>query len=147
MFKKTMIAGFVMLFAIFAFQPVQEAEAKPNIHIGIGGFNPYYGGYDPYYGRGRYPPRYYERRYYEPRRRYYGDPRPRQRYVPRSKRRYGRVNCRQAKRIVRRSGYRRIRATDCRGKQFKFHAKRGGRWWVIGVLSKNGRMYGIHRLR
>lgn len=135
MFKKTMIAGFAMLIAIFSFQPVQEAEAKTRVHIGIGA----YGGYNPYYGRGGYRP------YYGPR--YYGDPYPRRRYEPRPRRRYGRVSCRQAKRIIRRAGYRRIRVRDCRGKQFKFHAKRRGRWWVIGVLSRSGRMYGIRRLR
>ncbi len=144
MFKKTIIAGFALLIAVFAFQPVNQAEAKVRVQIGIGG----YGGYNPYYdGYGnRYRP-HYRQRYYGPG--YYGDYRPRRyRYVPRYRPRRAtrRLNCRQARRVVRSYGYRNIRALDCRGKRYTFNAIKHGRWYQVRLNSRNGRLFGVRRL-
>jgi len=139
MVKKTIIAGFALLIAVFAFQPVKQAEAKVRVQISIGGFggyNPHYGGYG--YG---YRPRYYGQGYYDG---YY----PRYRQVPRYRPRRAarRLNCRQAKRVVRRNGYRNIRALDCRGARYSFRAVKHGRWYRFRMNSRSGRLYGIRRL-
>ncbi len=140
MLKKTIIAGFALLIAAFAFQPVEKAEAKVKVHIGVGGGY----GYDPYYDR-RYIPR---PRYYDPDP-YYGGgyyvPPPRYRPRPRP-RRYGRINCRTAKRIIRNNGYRSVRARDCSGRKYRFKARKRGRWYSIGILSRNGVIYSVKRL-
>jgi len=133
MLKKTIIAGFALLIAAFAFQPVDSADAKVRIHIGIG--DPYYGG--PYYGDPYYNPDPYYRGY-EPRYR------PVPRYRPRL--RPGRISCRQARRIVRRNGFRNIRVVDCTGKQYNFRATKRGHWYRMRMRSNSGRIYHIRRM-
>ena len=142
MFKKIFVICFAVV-AMFALQPVEKAEAKVRVHIGIGGPGGYYGG--PYYGGGYQP--YYRPRYYAPRP-YYGGYNPRRhRYAPTYRpRRVGRLNCRQARRVVRNRGYRNIRSIDCRGRRFTFHAIKRGRWYRVRMNSRNGRLFGIRRL-
>jgi hypothetical protein len=127
MFKKTIIAATALVAAFVAFQPVQEAEAKVNLHIGIG--------VPGYYGGGYYGPGYYEPDYYVPRRRY----RPRPRYVRK-------LSCRQARRIVARHRYHNIRAVDCGGVRYGFHAKRNGRWYRMRMNARTGHIYSVHYL-
>jgi len=136
MLKKTIITSFAIMIAFFAFQPVENAEAKTRVHIGVGvggyGYGPYYGpgygygGYGPYYGPGYYAPRPY---YYAPRRAYRGR----------------RISCQRAKRIVRNHGYHRVRARDCRGKQYSFTGRKRGRNYVIKMRSRTGRIYSVRR--
>ncbi len=116
MFKKTIIAAFALAASFVAFQPVEQAQARVNIDIGIGGpgyYNPGY--YQPYY---RPVPVY----------------RPRPRYVNR---------CNRARRIIRNRGYYRIRAIDCSGRRFTFHAKRGGVWYRLRVKARSGHIYKV----
>lgn len=123
MLKKSLFATLALVAAFSAFQPVEKAEARVNVDIGIG---------VPYYGNGRYYEPYY---YAAPRRRYYA-PRP-------APRRYGRLSCGEARRIVRNHGYRRVRAIDCSGNRYTFHAMRGGEWYRIRMRSRTGRIYKV----
>ena len=142
MLKKTIIAGFAMLIAVFAFQPVEKADAKVRVQIGIGGYPAYYGGgyYAPYYGHGGGYRTYYRPRYYP----YYGGYAPRYRYVPRYRAR--RISCAQGKRIMRARGYRNVRARDCRGRKYRFTGRKRGAWYSIGIRSRNGSIYSIRRI-
>ncbi len=130
MLKKTIIAGFALVIATFAFQPVTNADAKVRIHIGIGALYD-----DPYYGGGYNRDPYY--RGYEPRYR----PVPLYRPKPRTRR----VNCRQAKRILQRRGFYRIRVGNCRGKRYRFTAKRRGAWYNVRMHARNGDIFSIRR--
>lgn len=125
MFKKTIIAATALVASVVAFQPVEKAEARVNVGIGIG-VPGYYGGYAP----GYYSPGYYGGGYYAPRPRY---------YAPRR----GRISCRRARRIVRNHGYYRVRAIDCSGSRYTFHAKRGGIWYRLRMKSRSGRIYKV----
>ena len=120
MFKKSLIIATALFASVVAFQPVEQAEAKVSIGIGIGipgvyGPGYYGGGYAPapYYGHGGY---------YAPRRSY-------------------RLSCGQVRRKLRNRGYYRIRAKDCSGSRYTFHAKRGGEWFRLRIKSNNGRIY------
>lgn len=81
-------------------------------------FPPFYG-YDPYY----YDP------YYVPRRRYYRS----------------RISCKRARTLVRRRGYRRLKAYDCRGKVYGFYARRGGKRYKVRVSAYTGRILSSRR--
>ena len=124
MFKKTIIAATALVASFVAFQPVEQAEAKVNLHIGIGvpGFHGggyghgYYGG-SPYYGGGHYTPR-----------------------------RSYRKTCGQIRRKLRNRGYYRIRSVDCSGSRYTFHAKRNGEWLRIRVKSRSGYIYKVRYL-
>lgn len=126
MFKKSFIIASALLAAIFVFQPVEQADARVNVHIGVGA--PFfYGG--PYYGGPYYYGPYYGRRHYV-----------------RPRRSYRRISCARGRRIVRARGYYRVRARDCTGKSYSFTAKKHGRWYRIHMRSRNGRIYRIRRL-
>ena len=138
MLKKTIIAGFAMFIAIFAFEPVQDAQAKVKVYIGNGGY--YGGGYNPYYRDPYYRPR---PRYYDPVP-YYGNPYPpRRRYIAPHRR--GRISCARGKRIVRNRGFYKVKARDCRGRNYMFHARKNGKKYRVYVKSRNGRVYRINR--
>lgn len=83
----------------------------------------YPGYYDPFYR----DPFYYDPFYHEP---YYGwvdtpD------YIDR-------LTCKQAIAVLRRHGYRNVKAFDCRGKSYGFYATRGGKKYKITVSSFDG---------
>jgi len=143
MFKKTLIASMAILIAAFTFAPVETSEAKTRVHIGVGiggyGYGPYY---DPYYGYGPF----YGHRYGPYYGGYYGGyyPGPRY-YVPRRHYRGRRISCKRAKRIVRNHGYRRVRARDCSGRNYKFYGRKRGRNYEIRMKSRNGRIYSVRR--
>ena len=120
MLKKSLIAAGAIAAAVVVFQPA-DANADVSVSIGIGG-GYHYGPGPGYYGPGPgYGPGHYH---------------PRPRY---------RLTCRQVRRILRREhGFRGLRATDCRGKSYRFIGFRDGGRWKIKVKSKNGR---IRRIR
>ncbi len=120
MFKKTIIAATALVASFVAFQPVEQAEARVNIGIGIG-LPGYYGGG---YGHGYYG---HSDRYYRPVRRY-------------------RMSCGQVRRKIRNRGYRRIRAVDCSGSRYTFHAKRHGEWFKLRIKSRSGYIYSVRYL-
>ena len=80
-------------------------------------------GYDPYYYDPYYDP------YYAPRRRYYRS----------------RISCKRARNLVRRRGYHRLRAYDCRGKVYGFYARRGGKRYKVRVSAYTGRILSVRR--
>lgn len=131
MLNKTVVAVFAIMIAVFTLQPIDKAEAKVNVHIGVG--SGYYG--DPYYGRPRYyPPQpYYGGGYYAP---------PRPVYRPYRARR---ISCRQGRRIVRNRGFYKVKARDCRGRNYVFHGRKNGRKYRIRMRSRNGRIYSVGR--
>jgi hypothetical protein len=80
--------------------------------------------------------------------------RSRRNYYPRDYRRYdyypeayayAKLSCRQAKRLLRDAGYRRVRAFDCRGREFGFNAKRGKRRYVVIVDAYTGEVVDKYR--
>lgn len=119
MFKKSLIIATALVASVIAFQPVEQAEAKVNIGIGIGG-----GHYGGGYGHGYYGNPYYGGSYYTPRRSY-------------------RMSCGQVRRKLRNRGYYRIRAVDCSGSRYTFHAKRHGERVRIRVKSRSGYVYKV----
>lgn len=119
MLKKTIIAAAAVFASFVAFQPVEQAEARVNVHIGLGA--------PGYYGGG----------YYTPAPRY---------YAPRPVYRSHRWSCGQVRRKLRNRGYYRIRSVDCSGSRFTFHAKRRGVWFRIRAKSFHGRIYKVRYL-
>ena len=117
MLKKTLFAAAALVAATTAFQPVQKAQARVNIgiHLGLPGV----------YAPGYYGPAYAPAPVYVPR------------YIPRVS------LCRQARRSVRNSGYYRIRAVDCSGSRYTFHAKRGGVWYRLRIRARSGYIYKV----
>jgi hypothetical protein len=113
MFKKTIIAASALIAATVAFQPVEQAQAGVKIHIGVGIGAP------GYYGGGYYGPSYHAPVYRH------------------------RISCGRAISIVRHSGFYRVRAVDCSGRRFTFHAKRNGVWRRIRMYSASGRIYKV----
>jgi len=122
MLKKSVIVATALFASVVALQPVEKAEAK--VHVGIGiGIPGYYGG--GYYGGG-----------------YYGHGhgygyRPHYRY---------RMSCGKARRKIRHHGFYRIRALDCSGSRYTFKAKRHGDWYKIRLNSRTGRIIRIRHL-
>ena len=49
-----------------------------------------------------------------------------------------RISCRTGKRIVRRSGYSRVRTIECRGGTYTYKGKRGSRYYRLSVDSVDG---------
>ncbi len=80
---------------------------------------------------GYYDPFYYDPWYRDPY--YYGPP-----YR-------SRLTCARVRRIVRRHGYRRIRAIDCKGKVYAFIAWKSGRRYKIKASAYNGRILSKRR--
>ena len=54
-------------------------------------------------------------------------------------------SCKQARRLVRRNGYRKIRAFDCRGRVYGFYARSGGEIYKIRVNVRSGRIISARR--
>ena len=115
MLKKTLFAAAALVAATTAFQPVQQAEAGVRIGVHLG---------TPYYGGG----------YYAPRPHYYA---PRPYYAPRVS------YCSKARRKIRNRGYYKIRAIDCSGSRYTFHAKRGGVWFRLRLKARSGYIYKV----
>lgn len=124
MLKKTLIAAAAVAASALALQPVEQAQAKVQLHIGVGVpvYTPYY--YGPY-NHYRPAPRYY----YKPKRH-----------------RYGRISCYRARSIIRAHGYHHIRAIDCSGRRYTFHAKRHGIWYRLRMRSSSGKIYKVQYL-
>jgi hypothetical protein len=57
-----------------------------------------------------------------------------------------RISCRTGKRIVRNSGYRRVRIIECRGNTYTYKDKRGSRVYRLSVDSLDGIIVGRRRL-
>ncbi|MEP4396190.1 MAG: hypothetical protein ABJ365_05855 [Anderseniella sp.] len=57
-----------------------------------------------------------------------------------------RISCRTGKRIVRKSGYRRVRVIECRGNTYTYKGKRGSRVYRLSVDSLDGIIVGRRRL-
>ena len=57
-----------------------------------------------------------------------------------------RISCRTGKRIVRNSGYRRVRVVECRGNTYTYKGKRGSRVYRLSVDSLDGIIVGRRRL-
>jgi hypothetical protein len=57
-----------------------------------------------------------------------------------------RISCRTGKRIVRNSGYRRVRIIECRGNTYTYKGKRGSRVYRLSVDSLDGIIVGRRRL-
>lgn len=53
----------------------------------------------------------------------------------------GRLSCGEARRIVRQSGYRDVRARNCSGRTYAFEVRRGNRIGIVYVNSRNGRIW------
>ena len=118
MLKRTIVAATALVASFVVFQPIEQSDARVNVHIGVGG------------------PGYYNPGYYQP----YPHYRPAPVYVPRP--RY--VNrCSRARRSIRNRGYYRIRAVDCSGSRYTFHAKRSGIWYRLRVRASSGRIYKV----
>lgn len=62
---------------------------------------------------------------------------------------YGRyrISCRQGARIVSSAGFRRVRADDCRGTEYKYYGREGRSLYKIVVDSRNGRIKDVDRIR
>jgi hypothetical protein len=52
---------------------------------------------------------------------------------------FGRVSCDEARRDLRRSGYRNVVAVDCRGREYRFEARRNGRNVDLFYNARTGR--------
>jgi hypothetical protein len=96
------------------------ADAKTNVHVGIGIGAPGYL-YDPYEHYGEYPgyPPYYRPGYYRP-------------YSVR------RISCGIGANIVRNHGYRRVYARDCGGRTYSYFGLRRGVRFIVFVNARNG---------
>lgn len=140
---KTIIAAGLAA-ATFAFMPVSPAEAKTKIIIGIG--TPGYG-----YGYGN------NYCYNHPRRCGGWAPRPHYIYVPRHRPVYDdydydyapvrhKLSCGAARNLVDRSGFNKVKATECNGKVYTFRASKKGHRYVVKVNSFTGRIVGAGRI-
>ncbi len=65
----------------------------------------------------------------------------------RRKARAARMSCTAARQMLRRMGYRGVRAWDCRGRFYGFTARRGGKAWRITLRARDGRITRLKRLR
>lgn len=128
--KSIIAAGAVLLGAALSFPPIDTAEAKTRVHIGIGVGAPYYNCrdtvFDDCYDRW---PGYYS---YRPQRYYY---RERPRVIYRDK-----ASCSEARRALRSYGYRNVRAMDCEGRNYSFRASRNGKVYRVKVDAYSGRI-------
>jgi hypothetical protein len=129
--KSIVAAGAVLLGAAFSFSPIDTAEAKTRVHIGIGVGAPYYYCrdtliFDDCYDRW---PGFY--RYQRPRYYYYDRPT----VIYRDK-----ASCREARRALRSYGYRSVSAIDCEGRKYSFRATRNGKVYRVRVDAYTGRI-------
>jgi hypothetical protein len=56
------------------------------------------------------------------------------------------VNCNEGVQIVRASGFRSVRATDCRGSHYAYIGRAQGRTFYIQMRAGDGRIVGVRRL-
>lgn len=56
------------------------------------------------------------------------------------------ISCRQGERIVERR-FNQVRPTDCQGSRYVYTGRRNGKWFVIRVSSKTGRIVEVYRWR
>lgn len=56
------------------------------------------------------------------------------------------VSCAHGAQIVRASGFRSVRATNCRGAHYEYIGRSGGRTFWIKLRAANGRIVGVRRL-
>jgi hypothetical protein len=96
----------------------QTAEAEVNVDINIGIPGPVYVDPVPIYPGWGYPV-YYANRW---------------------------VSCGHGAQIVRRSGFRNVRATDCRGSHYEFLGNSRGRTFLVKMRAANGRIVSVRRL-
>jgi hypothetical protein len=96
----------------------ETAEAKVNVDVNIGIGGPVYVDPVPIYPGWGYPV-YYANRW---------------------------VSCGHGARIVQRSGFYAVRATDCRGSNYEYIGKSGGRTFWIQMRAANGRIIRVRRL-
>lgn len=54
-----------------------------------------------------------------------------------------RITCNEGRRVVRRAGFRHVRAIDCRGRTFAYVGKRHGDRFVVRVSSRSGRIVDV----
>jgi len=133
MIAKSLIAALALAGSLASVFPATEAKADVDVDIaiGVGGYDPAYDGwYDEDYGG-----RYYERRHYRPR--HYDD--------------YDEevtvyISCGEGKRLLRRLGYRDVRTENCRAPNYRYEARRNGRWFEIR-MDTSGDINRIRRVR
>jgi len=110
-----------MASAIALSVPSSPAKADVDLHLGL---------QLPHFGFHRHDgPRY---RHRGPRYRHYRGPH--------------RISCRQARHIVRRSGFRRIRTVECRGRTYTFNARRHGDYYRVRVNARRGYITNVRPL-
>ncbi len=141
--KSMIFGGFALLGVAAVVVPamVSPAEAKTRVHVGVGlGYDPFWDdcenpGLIDYCRYGYYPGTYHRRvwpgyynSYHRP---YYRDP-----YF----RFESRNSCSAAALTIRNSGYRNVRALDCRGRYFKYQASRRGKIYTFNVDTRTGRI-------
>ncbi len=111
-------AGFALAMGLAGMGTIQSAEAKVNLDINIGIPGPVYIEPRPIYPGWGYPV-YYANRW---------------------------VNCGQGAQIVRSSGFRSVRAINCRGAHYDYVGRASGRTFTIKLRAVNGRIVGVRRL-
>lgn len=100
-----------------------KRHSSPGIYFGIypyynpSDYNPYY--YDPYYDAPSY-------------------------YIP--PRTYRKLSCKRVRNILRRHGYHRVRAYDCKGKTYGFYGRAGGKTYRLRVNAYSGNIKSRRRL-
>lgn len=96
---------------------------RSGVYIGV---YPYY---DPFYDYGYYDYRYYDApTYYRP--------------APVDRR----LSCTRVRNKLRRKGYHRVRAYDCKGKTYVFYARSGGKNYRLRVNAYSGKIKSLRRL-
>ncbi len=124
MIAKTLIAAAAV--ATLATAVSAPANAKVNVDLYVGGFDPGY--YEP-----SYPV------YDAPRRPRYND----YDYEPAPVyQRYG-ISCEEGRDYVRDSGFRKVRAINCGGKRFTYKARRDGNPYIVRVSRRNGEIISV----
>ena len=123
MITKSLIAAAAVAVSLTALAPVQQAQAKVNLHIDLngnfgGGFYPGYG-YGGGYGGGYYP-------VIDP---YYG----------------GGISCHKGKNIVKWSGFHNVNAFDCSKPVYQYMAWKFGHKYKVKV-SMGGNIIGVKKI-
>lgn len=132
MIAKTLIAAFALAASLTAALPAAEARADVdlNVAIGVGGYYPpAYDAYDDYgYGHRRgYGERY---RHYEP---YYEE----EVIVF--------ISCGDGRRILRREGFRDVKASNCRGPNYRYTGWKRGKKFDVR-MSTTGEITRLRRV-
>jgi hypothetical protein len=126
---KTFLAVAAVAFTAATFSG-GTAEAKTNVHIGIGVGDPFY------YGDCDYSLIFHNCGYYHPRYRYY---RPHTFYPRYHERRYvDKLSCREVRSNLRARGYRNVESRDCNGQYYSFNATRRGQAVRVTVNAYSG---------